>query len=225
MCPAQLAKWNIKFFYLHKANFSVLAVHIWQFKCVGKLNFLSYWAPSAPFLGSPYSSSMQHLFSLNTEHRKVLWPSAATNFIGLWSGSLLWKGKLKIGALLPELVGKEGTWVVLSITWVMLLLTRGRKRSGVCICKGQPGKHHQGPAYSGTGTKKKSWLTSLFCWLVGEHGKLLELQGWSCWETVVHTLVSLLSCERTCIRFLYEKKNLGFFCILIKSIQAGGGSS
>lgn len=41
-------------------------------------------------------------------------------------------------------------------------------------------------------------------------------QWWSCWENVVHSLVSFLSFERTCIRLLYEKKNLGFFCVLTR---------
>lgn len=161
---------------------------------------------------------MQHLFSLNTEHRKVLWPSGATNFIGLWSGSLLWKGKLKIGALLIKLVGKQGTWVVLSImsccSW---LVAEGMRNLQGCHEQGdkgkkQPRKHHQAPAYNGTGTKKKSWLTAPFCWLVREQEKLLVLHWWSRWETMVHTLVSFLSFERTCIRFLYEKKSGIFLC-------------
>lgn len=77
------------------------------------------------------------------------------------------------------------------------------------------GKQQPRNACNGTGTREKSWLTSLFSWLVGEQEKLLVLHCWSCWETVVPVLVKFFSFETTCIRFLCEK-NLGFFCVLIR---------
>lgn len=171
---------------------------------------------------------MQYLFSLNTEHGNAFGLQVLQT-----SQVLVW---------IPAQERKAESWCL--INWVCW---KGRNMSGAvsiesCCSWLVAERDQESPrlpwagTWPGEATAKKAPSGSCLPWLwdqeeelahipflmaCGGTGKAIGVTLVVLWENVVHTLVSYLSFETTCLRFLYEKKNLGFFCVLIRRYLGG----